>query len=92
MSKFTVTISWEGHKLEVQGSDSKCLPATHESPAEGGLEEITGVYLLDDKGKRIELPESIQAHLDWMGMNNTFDDKVNEALEEARTSDPEDHE
>jgi len=99
MHKFTVTIQYEGHKLEVHGSDSPFRPATGPTmshaggePAEGGLEEISEVYLLDGKGKRIDLPDSLQEYLaDTLARKGVFDEAVNAALEEARQTDPEDH-
>jgi hypothetical protein len=89
-SQFNVTITVDGHKLEVIGSDSPVLEAVtnpdspHFGPAEGGLDEITEVYLLDDDGERIELPTFLQEKLDGYGADGKIDDEVCEALSEQR--------
>lgn len=88
MSSFTVTVQYGGCKLEVHGDASRHRPAVtnpdspHFGPAEGGIEEISAVYLLDDKGKRVELPYFLQEYLD--GQSSGFDpSELNDSIEEA---------
>ncbi len=98
MSKFTVKISIEGGRFEVEGDASPYVPATGPSmanaggdPAEGGLEEVTGVYLLGNDGKRVELPEFLQAVVDkQIRYAGTYDDDIMEALGEQEEQAKED--
>jgi hypothetical protein len=91
MRKFTVTIKYQDGKYEVHGSDSPCIPAkgptmSHAGgePAEGGLEEITQVYLLGRDGKRVDLPEWLQDELDNPDFHAEIEDSVRKELDELR--------
>jgi hypothetical protein len=84
MRSFTIEIVYEGFKLRVKGTVSPYIPAKtnclpeDSHPAEGGLEEINEVNLLDDKGNIINLPNTLQ---DYLENEIDIDDTVQEELD-----------
>lgn len=96
MRKFTVTIEIYDTKFQVVGSHSHRIPAKTNcsnddaTPAEGGLEAIDSVYLLDKKGEKVELPDFLQEVIDRKFIDNGYHDHLVEAaLTEAMTSEKE---
>lgn len=88
MSAFTTKVNKWGFRFEVEGDVTPERAAVTNpdapgfGPAEGGLEEVSGVYLLDIKGKRIELPDFLQEELDERGAKGDLDEEIAEALAE----------
>lgn len=87
MANFDITIKYIDRKFRVKGSASPYVPAKtncppeDSHPAEGGIEEITEVRLLDDKGNEVPLPEFLQEYLEEQVIEeNLFDDEISEAL------------
>lgn len=98
MSTFNITVSHAGRKFRVKGSASPYIPARTNcsnddaTPAEGGIEDITEVSLLDAKDEKVELPDFLQEYLDQCVIDeNFFDDEIDEALRECAESAREDH-
>jgi hypothetical protein len=85
--RFSVVVPWEGHRLLVVGDASRYVPAKTNcsnddaAPAEGGIDEISEVSLLDRQGYAVDLPAPLQDALDAMAKNGAIDDKVYEAFE-----------
>ena len=87
MNKFTVIIEYGGARFEVHGTASKLIPARTNcsnddaAPAEGGLEEVLEVHLLDKTGAYVELPEFLQDKVDERIIDKALaDDDIWEAL------------
>jgi hypothetical protein len=98
VSTFTVTINYGGYKYQVHGTASPYRPARTNcsnddaTPAEGGIEEISEVYLLDAAGKVIDLPDFLQDELVLHFEDNSdVDERVDEALKDCAESAREDH-
>jgi hypothetical protein len=88
LKPFKVTVKYGGRDFEIEGSASPFVAARTNcanedaTPAEGGIEEITKVYLLDKNGSHVELPDFLQEYLESEVIdNNQMDDEINEALE-----------
>jgi hypothetical protein len=89
VSKFTVTIVYDGAKFRVEGSATPYVPARvncsndDACPAEGGVEEVTSAHLLDVKGETVTLPDFMQEHLDEVfAESDDVAERVAEALSE----------
>jgi hypothetical protein len=82
-----ITITYHDHEFEVEVTHSPIRRAktncTNEDsrPAEGGLEEVLSVALLDDKGAKVVLPEFLQDCLDSEAFDGEMDVAINDALE-----------
>ncbi len=89
MKPFKVTVKYGKRHFEIEGSFSpfvaarvNCAPEDS-TPAEGGIEEITKVRLLDKDGGYVDLPEFLQEYLESEVIdNNQMDDEINKALED----------
>lgn len=88
MANFDIEVSYDGHRFRVKGSASPYVPARTNCsnddahPAEGGLEEISEITLLNMKGEPVELPTFLQEALGELGDDDSFAERVAEKLSE----------
>lgn len=97
MSKFDIIITHESHRFRVTGSASPYQAARTNcsnddaTPAEGGIEDINSVRLIDKKGNEVSLPDFMQEHLETCVIDeNLFDNEITEALDECTEAAQED--
>lgn len=89
MSKFNITVLYDDRRFRIKGEATAFIPARvncsndDAAPAEGGIEDITEVRLLDDKGNEVLLPDFLQEYLDAQVIDeNLLDEKIVDALSE----------
>ena len=81
MKDFSIRITRDGYTYLVEGEYEPPRPATHTQPAEGGIENITKVRLLDKQGNEVKLPDFLQDALDEaVDERYIFDEPIWEAL------------